>query len=139
MYERGQVGKQGETSKLFMSGFLSVFSSYVDEKYRRTIAKTMYEDLRCGLDHYSLPKESIGLMRLDIPFGYSMLPFNNGKEIPRIAIDPEVFLDEIEDHFQEYIARLRGNSYLELRNKFTRVFSTLYYGTPDGYTKSKET
>ena len=78
--------------------------------------KSLYKNLRCGLYHVGFPKENIILHHsLPAPIAYKA-------EQDLIAIDPPLWLDQIQSHFDQYITYLKDNENDVLRANFETKF-----------------
>jgi hypothetical protein len=131
MFARGKVRNQGETKKLFIDGFLSVFDSYLmSEEDASKIAVVVYEDLRCGLDHYAFPRGRIALVDSKRPIDWEIVDLDE-ELILRVYIDCPLFVKAIEIHSKNYVLMLRNKNYESARIKFENVFVQLNWGSPD--------
>jgi hypothetical protein len=130
IYLKGQ-DSSGRSKQFFKEGFLSVFlPGNIEKELLERIAEVLYEDARCGFFHDNMIRSriffSLDNSRYSAPFNIT-LPKINGKidyngEIQSIIINTEMFLNEVEGHFEEYIKKLRDKNNLDLRERFKEAW-----------------
>ncbi len=103
----------GQSKSFFRRGLFSVFPAieadlagvaHNPSETAERVANTLYEQLRCGLFHAAILRNSITLMGLSRGITVTLAPPGE----PRcIMLNPRSFLAAIECHFNSYVARLR--------------------------------
>lgn len=129
-YRTGEDSKS-RSKEFFKSAFAEIFSRLdivdppdlkLSPDIRETLANLHYEDGRCGLFHD-------GMLRGAIYVGPGTAPISATIEkstgrVAGILINPEMFLDEIEAHSDQYIAKLRDPSNADLRKRFNAAWES---------------
>ena len=126
----------GQSKVFFKEGFISVFLPREPKKeLLERIAKILYEDARCGFFHDNMIRSKILIIlnssKYSGPLNISLPKKPNGEidfngEIKSIIINAEMFLNEVKEHFEKYIQRLRNKNNHELREKFKKAWTIKY-------------
>lgn len=132
-YHTGQSSDR-QSKAFFRRGFLRVFpqlgatlqsSGYAEaDRLADEIANEIYDQLRCGLFHEGGTKNKliIGPSPGAAPLGL-MLETTTG-HVGSIFIDPCKFLVAVQNHLQDYVAKLCDPLQVDLRRKFETFFDT---------------
>ena len=130
IYLNGRQSKR-KPKRFFADGFVAVFqSSGFQEDFLRRVADILYEDARCGFFHDNMIRKRIFFKKAESAICPNV-PKVNGQidihgEITAIIIDSEKLLNEIENHFTQYIRSLRDQTGTNLRNDFSNVWKSNY-------------
>ena len=133
IYLRGE-DSYSKSKQFFKEGFVEVFlPGNLEKELLERIAEILYEDARCGFFHDNMIRSriffSLDRSKYSAPLNITLpkkatgeIDFNG--EIQSIVINAEMFLKEIEAHFDEYIKRLRDQNNHDLREKFREAWET---------------
>ena len=119
MIARYETGNENSDSKeLFIQGMISVFPEITTYPYAatRNLLNKLWADVRCGFYHLSKPGSGLGVSAIGKPLEFTEDP-------PHITIDPRKFACAVEEHFQNYIARLKDPTQTALRATFEKRFN----------------
>jgi hypothetical protein len=114
----------GRSKAFFRSAFVEVFrTTGVDPGLLGRVADVLYEDGRCGFFHDGLFRHRIffhgkpgAVLEITVP-RVNGSPDPNGT-IQSVLIDAGAFLDQVERHFEELVARLRDAQNADVRSRF---------------------
>jgi len=119
---------EGHSKEFFINGFYDVFKiTKQNEGLLKRAAQILYEDVRCGFFHEGIFRDRIFVV--DRGFALEItVPKRNGildihGQIESIMIDPRLFYDAIEKHFDTYIRLIRNKENKEERKKFEKIFN----------------
>lgn len=115
----------GKSKRFFKIGFKAVIQPYWDgtEQALDNAADIIYKQIRCGLFHTGMPHQSVGLHRGPkrwVPFQIFQPENFAGQAFPMIYVP--TFLELVEEHFNNYLAKLRDPQNQELRENFEKAF-----------------
>ncbi len=108
---------QGESSErhsadFFEYGFRSV---YPDSRFAYHEVRTVYSHIRCGMYHSGLTCAGVNIYEgHDETFQFDSEGW--------LLLNPFTLVQDVKQHFQAYVARLRNESGTELRQRFETVF-----------------
>src|SRR5207237_180035 len=118
-----------KSESFFKRGFVDVFGGARSEtpglslppEFIKDLAEKLYEDARCGLSHDAMTRHRIMLShRAKAPIGVSMNKVTGA--VAAVVINPGLWVDEVDAHLKEYVARLRDVKNVDLRTKFETLF-----------------
>ena len=124
------VGKKsrGHSKEFFINGFYDVFKiTQQNEGLLKRAAQILYEDVRCGFFHDGIFRDRIFFV--DRGFALEItVPKKNGilnveGKIQSIMIDPRLFYDAIEKHFDRYIKLIRNKENQDARKNFETTYA----------------
>lgn len=128
IYRSGEDSKR-RSKEFFRHAFKEIFSHLVivdppdlnvPNDIMETLANLHYEDGRCGLFHDGMLRGAIFVGPGSAPVS-ATIEKSTGR-VAGILINPEMFLDEIETHSDQYIACLRDPSNTDLRKRFNTAW-----------------
>ncbi len=113
-----------QSREFFIRGFFRVFTGFSGPDHlRRRVASALYDHLRCGFAHEGTFRHGIlfSTIRKE-PFTITW-PKKDGEldadgKLESAIVNPESFVEKIEDHFREYVRQLRTPGDSELKVKF---------------------
>lgn len=116
IYYFGEDSKS-KSQEFFKSTFLQVFPEILEYGNDRAdqIIELMYTDARCVLYHTGMPRR--GLLLNDGFPTIRVLPVE-GTNVDAVVVDRHTFVDRVEAHMEEYVAKLRDSSEVDLRTNF---------------------
>ncbi|NBD36397.1 MAG: hypothetical protein GVY30_10440 [Chloroflexi bacterium] len=128
IYSKGKDSK-GQSKVFFREAFKDIFevelSGMIDHeagpKIINDAVDELYHQVRCGLFHTGITRGKVFLSKNDI--AVCMRVDANTKEVVSIGLNPSKMMDRIEDHFSDYVIRLRDPSQEELRKNFEKAWS----------------
>ncbi|MBI2448821.1 hypothetical protein HYV49_00820 [Candidatus Pacearchaeota archaeon] len=106
-----KLGKssKGQSAKVFVDYVKSLF------KVHETVARAIYEDMRCGLFHDGMSRRRIAISgELKYPV---MIDINR----KTIGINPHLFLQKLNKDFNDYIKNLKNKRNKKLRSNFSKI------------------
>lgn len=128
IFSKGEDSNK-KSKEFFRYGFKDIFTPKLesgiagDEEQKKIVNEVIneiYRQVRCGLFHTGRTREKVVLSKLDRPV---MIEVNKGTgDVLRIHLDPYKMLDRIEDHFSNYVMRLRDPDEKELRENFDKAY-----------------
>lgn len=89
------------------------------EKQMAALAARFYAQVRCGLVHEGLTRNSVVVGRAT-PHVFNVAADRNTGQIHHIEIDPFQLVASVQKNFDAYVAKLKDPSQFELRAAFTR-------------------
>jgi hypothetical protein len=92
------------------------------EKQLAALESRFYAQVRCGLVHEGLTRNSVVVAR-GTPHVFKVTADRNTGQIHHIEIDPFQLVGSIQANFDEYISNLKDASQLTLRASFTREWA----------------
>lgn len=122
-YELGR-DSDGRSKRYFKYGFLSVFPELngLTHDERRTLIDIAYESARCGFFHSGMTRWDFFIRDNDC---------NNDPivfEDEKVYIDRFKFLERVENHFVDYVSKLRDKSEVSLRTNFETFWKLVNKG-----------
>lgn len=127
-FERIEMYLSGEDSKnksfeFFAEGFSKVFPLQNDDKEAtRTISRTIYDQARCGFVHDGMFRNRVFFS--DVPSKPIIITFPkkndtlDTSQIESIVINPRLFFESIQNHFEDYLKSLRNGTDISIRQGF---------------------
>lgn len=112
-YRAGFVG-EGDSAKYFKEGLRWTFREVPDVEV--ALLDTFYKSVRCGLYHAGMTRPNVYLVS-GRPGSFGFIAAMN-----MLAIDPDLFVDDIRIRFEAYASELRDPKNSELRSAFERRF-----------------
>jgi hypothetical protein len=113
-YRAGFVG-EGDSAKYFKEGLRWTFREVPDAEV--ALFDTFYKSARCGLYHAGMTRPNIYLVS-GRPGSFGFITSMN-----MLAIDPDLFVDDIRIRFEFYASELRDPKNSDLRSAFERRFN----------------
>jgi hypothetical protein len=89
------------------------------EKQLAALGSRFYSQIRCGLAHEGLTRNSVVVAR-GTPHVFSVAADRATGQIHHIEIDPFQLVTSIQSHFDDYIRKIRDSSEVTLRAAFVR-------------------
>ena len=96
----------------FECGFRSVYPASGFDEYQ---IRTIYANIRCGMYHSGLTRPGVNIYEGHRP---TVQYDSEG----RLLLNPFTLIQDVKQHFFDYVARLRNGSEPELRQRFETVF-----------------
>jgi hypothetical protein len=112
-YRAGFVG-EGDSAKYFKEGLRWTFREISDAEV--ALLDTFYKSVRCGLYHAGMTRPNVYLVS-GRPGSFGFMAALN-----MLAIDPDLFVDDVRIRFEAYASELRDPGNAELRLAFERRF-----------------
>lgn len=113
-YRAGFVG-ESESPKYFKEGLRWTFYEISDAEV--ALLDTFYKSVRCGLYHIGMTRPNVYLVS-GKPGSFGFMATTN-----MLAIDPDLFVDDIRIRFEAYAKELRDPVNSELRLAFEHRFN----------------
>ena len=113
-YRAGFVG-EGESAKYFKEGLRWTFHEISDAEV--ALLDTFYKSVRCGLYHAGMTRPNVYLVS-GRPGSFGFMAAMN-----MLAIDPDLFVDDVRIRFEAYASELRDPGNSKLRLAFERRFN----------------
>ena len=119
----------GRSKEFFRQAFMEVFPHSKRAKHQgvdpkpddlNKLVDLFYKEARCGLFHDGMIRHRIVLAPSSAPI--FVASHKTTREITAIVIDPKKFLNAIDAHFTDYIAKLRDRNNTGLRAKFNAAW-----------------
>ncbi|MDN5042952.1 hypothetical protein O8C80_06300 [Aliarcobacter butzleri] len=118
-YKEG-MSSDGKSQKMFIKSIKDIYSNI---NFKNSDLKRLYSQSRCGLFHNGMVSSDI-ILRNDFLDAIEINNVNrNGSD--DIKINPSKLLDDIINHFDEYIRNLKQINNSELRRKFDSMYSVV--------------
>ena len=112
-YRAGFVD-EGSSAKYFKEGLRWTFHEISDAEI--ALLKTFYKSVRCGLYHAGMTRPNVYLVS-GMPGSFGFMAKTN-----MLAIDPDLFVDDVRIRFNAYASELRNPENSDLRLAFERCF-----------------
>jgi len=122
MYLSGEDSKN-KSFKFFAEGFSKVFPLQTDDREAvKTILRAIYDQARCGFVHDGMFRNRVFFS--DVPSKPIIITFPKKNDtldtskIESIVINPNLFFESVQNHFEDYLKSLRNANEASIRQGF---------------------
>jgi hypothetical protein len=116
-----------KSREFFCRGFRRIFQAEGQpEEVQEAVANAIYRAIRCGFAHDGMPKQGVNFSLAYLKPFLVTWPMKDGRFLPAgklesVIVNPKLFVDRIEKHFDGYIRDLRRGADEALVSNFNKA------------------